>query len=86
MLTLSADVGILLHVAVNIVGIDVVRGGVSISQRQHHARVVIAQDVGVAILGQIVASPGTDRYLMFYAQSTAKGHIMAKLMYSYHND
>ena len=28
----------------------------------------------------------TDRYLMFYAQSTVKGHARVKQVYCYHKD
>ena len=60
LLTLSADVGILLHVAIHKVGIDVVWCGISISQRQCDTWVVVTQNVRVAILWQVVTSPATD--------------------------
>ena len=60
LLTLSADVGILLHVAIHKVGIDVVWCGISISQRQCDTWVVVTQNVRVAILRQVVTSPATD--------------------------
>ena len=44
-------------VAIHKVGVDVVRGGVPVSQGQRDAGVVIAQHVRVAILGEVGSGP-----------------------------
>ena len=51
--TLAGDEGVLLLVAVHVVGVDVVRVGVVVVPAQDHARVVVAQHVRIPVLGKL---------------------------------
>lgn len=50
---LGGDVGVLLAVAAHVVGVDVVRARHALYRRERETRVVVGDDVGVAVLGLV---------------------------------
>ena len=59
-LTLCGDVSVFLAVAVHVVGVDVVRGGIAVSHRQFDSTGVETQHVRVPVLWQVLLRSGKN--------------------------